>query len=204
MMLASEFKRQHMLKMGYVNKKRGVLMVKIARLFILLLLVLLAGCAGIAKYDDDEVAAIVKGEEITVGDLRFLYPDDTALDYLDWAIKVELIKQELKKIGTEIEMENDWFQELPPKNTNDQDGKQIRKYAESQAKKLNMTPEEFQKEYTKRINRQNAYIFTYIEEMTGEIHPDNEEEIEQFWLKADELLDELVKENEVEIKVLIK
>lgn len=204
MMLASEFKRQHMLKMGYVNKKRGVLMVKIARLFILLLLVLLAGCAGIAKYDDDEVAAIVKGEEITVGDLRFLYPDDTALDYLDWAIKVELIKQELKKIGTEIEMENDWFQELPPKNTNDQDGKQIRKYAESQAKKLNMTPEEFQKEYTKRINRQNAYIFTYIEEMTGEIHPDNEEEIEQFWLKADELLDELVKENEAEIKVLIK
>ncbi|AOV07717.1 hypothetical protein [Sporosarcina ureilytica] len=63
----------------------------------------------------------------------------------------------------EKEVDGDWFAELPPKNTKDEGGKQIRKYAESQAKKLNISPEEFQKEYAKRINEQNVYLTTYVE-----------------------------------------
>jgi hypothetical protein len=112
---------------------------------ILLGTIVLAGCSGISKYDDNEAAAIVKGQEVTVGDLRFLYPDDTALDYLDSAIEVELVKQEVKEMGLDIstnlsdEKKRDEFEKLPPKNTKDQGGKQIRKYAESQAKKLDMT-----------------------------------------------------------------
>jgi hypothetical protein len=69
---------------------------------ILLGTIVLAGCSGISKYDDNEAAAIVKGQEVTVGDLRFLYPDDTALDYLDSAIEVELVKQEVKEMGLDI------------------------------------------------------------------------------------------------------
>lgn len=126
-------------------------MLKLLKLSFLILFILLTGCSSISKYDDHEPAAIVKGKEISIGDLRFLYPDDTALDYLEWTINIELVKQEVKEMGIDIpeklEVDGVWFAELPPKNTKDVGGKQIRKYAESQAKKLNMSPEKFQKEY---------------------------------------------------------
>lgn len=62
----------------------------------------MAGCNSVSKCDDNEAAAIVKGQEITIGDLRFLYPDDTALDYIDWAIEVELVKQEVEEMDLDI------------------------------------------------------------------------------------------------------
>ncbi|MDV6379328.1 hypothetical protein ORD22_14005 [Sporosarcina sp. GW1-11] len=142
-------------------------MSKSLKFSFVLLLILLTGCNGISKYDDNETAAIVKGQEITIGDLRFLYPDDTALDYLDWAIKFELVKQEVEDkaldITDNLEADGDWFTKLPPKNTKDEGGKQIRQYAQSQAKKLDMKPEECQREYAKRMNEQNAYLITYLE-----------------------------------------
>ncbi len=55
-------------------------MLKVVQLSILIPFIFMVGCSGLSKYDDNEAAAIVKGQEITVGDLRFLYPDDTALD----------------------------------------------------------------------------------------------------------------------------
>lgn len=85
---------------------RGVLISKVLQVSFLILFIFCAGCSSVSTHDDNEAAAIVKGQEITIGDLRFLYPDDTALDYLDWLIKVELVKQ-------------------------------IRKFAESQAKQIN-------------------------------------------------------------------
>ncbi len=186
---------------------RGVLMSKIFQFTILIVFIFLAGCNGISNYDDNEVAAIVKGQEITVGDLRFLYPDDTALDYLEWAINVELVKQEVKDMNLDVsdnlEGADDWFRELPPKNTKDEGGKQIRKFAESQAKKLDMKPEEFQRDYAKRIDEQNAYITTYLEEKLGEAELNDEKWAEESHEKVDYLLEELVEENEEEIEVLI-
>lgn len=176
---------------------------------ILLGTIVLAGCNSISKYDDNEAAAIVKGQEITVGDLRFLYPDDTALDYLESAIEVELIKQEVKELDLDIsnnlngEKNRDEFEKLPPKNTKDEGGKQIRKYAEAQAKKLDMTPEEFQREYAKRINERNAYINTFLEDKLGEADINDEKWIEEFGEEYRNLLEKLVDENENEIEVLI-
>ncbi|WP_106497277.1 hypothetical protein [Lentibacillus sp. Marseille-P4043] len=182
-------------------------MSKIFQFTILIVFIFLAGCNGISNYDDNEVAAIVKGQEITVGDLRFLYPDDTALDYLEWAINVELVKQEVKDMNLDVsdnlEGADDWFRELPPKNTKDEGGKQIRKFAESQAKKLDMKPEEFQRDYAKRIDEQNAYITTYLEEKLGEAELNDEKWAEESHEKVDYLLEELVEENEEEIEVLI-
>lgn len=184
-------------------------MLKAVQLSILILFIFMAGCSSISKYDDNEAAAIVKGQEITVGDLRFLYPDDTALDYLDSAIEVELVKQEVKEMDLDIsnnlsdEKNRDEFEKLPPKNTKDEDGKQIRKYAKAQAKKLDMTPEDFQREYAKRINEQNAYINTYLEEKLGEADINNENWIEEFGEEYHSLLEKLVDENENEIEVLI-
>lgn len=185
-------------------------MSKILQFAVLILFIFLAGCHSISNYDDNEAAAIVKGQEITIADLRFLYPDDTALDYLDWAIKVELVKQQVKDMDLNIsdslsnEENGDWFQELPPKNTKDEGGKSIRRFAESQAKKLDMKPEEFQREYAKRINEQNAYIATYLEKRLGVTEFDVEKGMAEFNEEVDNILEELVTENEDEIEMLIK
>lgn len=171
---------------------------------ILLGTIVLAGCSGISTYDDNEVAAIVKDQEITVGELRFLYPDNTALDYLDSAIGVELVKQAVKKMNLDISTDlNNGFENLPPENTKDEGGKQIRKYAKAQAKKLNMTPEDFQSEYAKRINEQNAYINTYLVEKLGEGDINDEKWVEEYGEEYLNLVEKLVDENENEIEVLI-
>ncbi|GAQ19768.1 hypothetical protein OPHB3_3752 [Oceanobacillus picturae] len=177
-------------------------------LCLICMMVLMVGCSEISGYDDNDVAATVRGNEITVGDLRFLYPDDTALDYLEGAISVELVKQEVKDMSLDISdnlSDNDvWFMELPPKNTKDEDGKQIRKFAESQAKKLDMEPEEYQREYAKKIDEQNAYMVTYLEEKLGAEAFDGEKGMDSINEKADYLLVELAEEYEDEIEVLIE
>lgn len=186
-------------------------MLKVVQLSLLIPFIFMVGCSAISKYDDNEAAAIVKGQEITVGDLRFLYPDDTALDYLDSAIEVELVKQEVKEMDLDIsnnlsdEKTRDEFEKLPPKNTKDEGGKQIRKFAKAQAKKLDMTPGDFQREYAKRINERNAYINTYLEKKLGDTEADINDEnwIEKFGEEYHNLLEKLVDENEDEIEVLI-
>ncbi|WP_269053418.1 hypothetical protein [Sporosarcina sp. G11-34] len=176
---------------------------------ILLGTIVLAGCSGISKYDDNEAAAIVNGQEITVGDLRFLYPDDTALDYLNWAIEAELVKQAVTEMDLDIstnligEKKREEFEKLPPKSTKDQGGKKIRKYAESQAKKLDMTPEDFQREYAKKIIEQNAYINTYLEAKLGEADINDGKWIDEFGEEYLDLLEKLMVENEDKIEVLI-
>ncbi|PID20097.1 hypothetical protein CSV61_16520 [Sporosarcina sp. P3] len=174
------------------------------RCSFILLIFLLSGCSGISKYDDQEPAAIVKGQEITIGDLRFLYPDETALDYLDGTIKLELVKQKVQEMGLDItgnlETDPDWFAELPPKNTKDEGGRQIRDFAESQAKKLHMDPEEYQKEYARRINELNAHLITFLEEELDGYQFGDEKMNEE----ANQILEELVEENKEEINVLIK
>lgn len=182
-------------------------MTNILRISFLFIILFLVGCHSLSKYDNNEVAAIVKGEEITVGELRFLYPDERALDYLDWAIKVELVKQEVKDMDLDYakhEADDDWFAELPPKDTEDEGGKQIRKFAKAQAKKMKMEPEEFQREYAKRIAKQNNYLVAYFEQKLGEIDFYNEEELEEFNVKGDKLLEDLVKEHEDDIEVFIE
>lgn len=182
-------------------------MSKLARIlfFAFFLAIVSAGCSNISKYDDAEVAAVVKGEEITVGDLRFLYSDDTALDYLDSAIKDELIKQEVQRMGLDIADQLDEessFEKLPPKNS--KDSKQIRKYAEAQAKKLAMTPEDYQKQYAQKLNERNAYINTYLKETLDEGNINDERWVEEHSDELDQLLETLVTENEEEIEIFIR
>jgi len=180
-------------------------------LFIVLLLgtIVLAGCSDVSTYDDNEVAATVDGHEITIGDLRFLYSDETALDYLDSVIVTELIKQEVQEMNLDIsphliakENQGD-FEKLPPENTKDEGSKQVRKYAIAQAKKLGMTPEEFQQQYAKKLNQQNANINTYLEEKLGGGDINDPKWMEEFGEEYNNLVEELVEENEKEIEVLI-
>lgn len=176
---------------------------------VLLGATILASCSSLSTYEDDEVAAIVNNHEITIGDLRFLYPDDSALDYLNSAIEVELIKQEVQEMNLDIsphltgEKNLDEFEKLPPENTEDEGGKQVRAYAIAQAKKLDMSPEEFQKQYGKKINEQNAYINTYLEEKLGRGNINDMTWMEEFGEDYRQLVENLVKKNNNDIKVLI-
>lgn len=193
-----------------VVRNGGVLMSKVLQFSVFALFIFLAGCSGISSYEDNEAVAIVKGQEITVGDLRFLYPDNTAFDYLDWTITVELVKQKVEEMDLSISdnlsegKEGGWFGELPAKDTIDEGGKAIRTFAKSQAKKLGMTPEDFQREYAKKIEAQNAYLATYFDEMLGMEAFDAEKGLVDFNDEMNRLLEELVEKNADEIEVLIQ
>ncbi len=67
-----------------------------------------------------------------------------------------------------------------------------------------MKPEEFQREYAKKIEKQNAYLVTYFEKKLGVSEFDDEKGMEEFNKEYDHLLEELVEDNEDEIEVLIE
>lgn len=133
--------------------------------------------------------------------------NDHAREYLDWLITVTLVKQEVEALNLDlspyIEEADEWFETLPPSDTKDEGSNQIRKFAESQAKKFDMIPEEFLRAYGKIINEHNAYIRAYLEtKMDGSIY-DEIEETRVFKEEAHELLDSLYEENVTDIEVLI-
>lgn len=128
-------------------------------LFIMIIPVFIIGCSNDLDYDDNDVAAVVKGEEITVGELRLLHSDEKVLDSIDEAVKAELVKQEVKEMNLDVsgEMEEEDIHnivKLPSKNTDDEAEKEIREFAESQADNLDMDPEEYYKEFIEKTNKQ--------------------------------------------------
>jgi hypothetical protein len=185
-------------------------MVRIFQVSVFIIFLLLAGCTNTLDYDDDDVAALVNGKEITIGELRFLYADDAVIESMDWAIMVELAKQEVKNMNLDPagnmmeEAHQAQLMNLPPKSTENETEKSIREFAESQADKLGLNPEEYHQMYTEKINEQNAYMVAYLEEMLGEPKDDSAEEMRKYNKNADNLLDELVKENEEAIEIFIE
>ncbi|MCG1022730.1 hypothetical protein [Sutcliffiella horikoshii] len=116
------------------------------RLFIYLSLICLLVVVGCYKgvmsdYDDTKVAVIVRGEEITVGDLRFLYSDDRIIDYLDGTIKAKLTEQEVKDLNIDISKELQEIQKMKSESSN-YPSDDIRVFADAQATKFGMVPEE--------------------------------------------------------------
>ncbi|WP_456278908.1 hypothetical protein [Bacillus sp. AK128] len=86
--------------------KRGVKVIyKIFCFIIVIYLISLTGCSDSPKYKDEDIAAIVRGEKITIGELRFLYPDDKVLDMIDDTIKAKLVVQEAKKLNIDVSKE---------------------------------------------------------------------------------------------------
>lgn len=179
-------------------------MSRLSSYIFLICLVFIAGCNNISKYDDEDVAAIVRGKEITVGELRFLYPDDKALEYLDGTIKLKLAIQEAKKLNLDVSQELQEMQDtkskvgIYPAEDNDT-ANDMRKFEEAQSEKLRMDPDEYSEQHFEVTQEINIYVIAYIEKMLGEYKNDLE-----YTEQADQLLDDLVEENEDEIQILIK
>jgi len=174
-------------------------------------MVFIVGCNqnDLSNYDDNDVAAIVRGEEITVGDLRFLYSDDKALESLDGTIKAILAEQEAKDLNLDLtqELQKIQIEKVETLNTifpHEGDDTKIsngsREFADAQSAKLGMEPEEYYEEYFEKTQKMVVYVTAYTEEKLGE-PLDNTEE---YMKKANELLDKLVEENQEEIQILIK
>ncbi|QUW20464.1 hypothetical protein JSQ81_11385 [Sporosarcina sp. Marseille-Q4063] len=187
------------------------------RFFLLIialsLMISLLGCgsnvqSGIKGYDDDDIAAIVKGKEITIGDLRLLYPDDEVLENIEGAVKLDLMLQEAKRmdidVSDNIDQQTETMLMLPFRDKEDPFGKSMREFIESQAQKLSMDPEEYYRKYVEIRSEQIAYMDAYALEMFGEPDAYNEDGLEVYNEKANDFLHELVKEHEKDIEILIK
>jgi hypothetical protein len=173
----------------------------------LISLIFIVGCNGkeFSAYEDEDVAATVRGEEITVGELRFLYPDDKVLDYLDGTIKAKLAVQEAKAMNIDVteeleKIENtiDVVENYLSEENDSEAAKDIRSFAESQAAKLGMDPEDYYKEYTRITQETSVYVVAYIKEMLGE-----PKGVSEYNEQANQLLDDLVEENQESIQKLI-
>jgi len=163
---------------------------------------------SLKDFHDDDIAAIVKGKEITIGDLRFLYADDEVLGNIEGTAKLDLMIQEAKAlsvdISDEISLQAETMLALPLKDIKDPYGKSMREFIDSQAQKLGIDPEKYYLKYVEIKSEQNAYLNAYTHEKFGEPIDYNEEDLEKYNENANDFLNELVKKHKDEIEILIK
>jgi hypothetical protein len=169
------------------------------------------GCSSngrdISEYDDTEVVAEVHEEDITIGELRFLFEDSDILEHLDGTIKAKLAEQEVKKLNIDITEElqeilesNEDLALYPSEEDGTESAAETREFIDTQAAKLGLDPEAYAIELFEKTQEVQLYLTTYIEENL-EALPDH---VEAYNEKGNELLEELVKENEEHINVLIE
>lgn len=174
---------------------------------LLICLFILSGCMNSADYKDEDAAAIVRGEEMTVGYLRFLYPDDAIVEMIDEAVKAKLAEQEVKKMNIDVSQQVKEIKESYGKYPHDElystEAQSIRAFADPQAEELGIDPKEYYKKYTEMSAETAAYINAYTSEILGELE-DDEFGIEEYNQHASELLDDLVERNKDAIEIRIK
>lgn len=179
----------------------------------LFLIISLTGCGSsvqgsIKDYKDVDVAAIVGDQEITIGELRFLYEDEEILKNIEEIVRLELVLQEVKRMNLDISEDRDLQKEamlsLPLSSEEDPIWASMRLFVESQVEKLEMKTEEYYKEYVEIRSEQIAYINAYTREMIGIPDADNEDDLNEYNDKVNDFLNELMKEHEKEIEILIQ
>lgn len=156
---------------------------------------------------DEDVAAIVRGEEVTVGYLRFLYPDDAIVEKVDGVVKAKLAEQEVKKMNIDVSKQVKEIEEsygtYPQDELYSAEAQSIRAFADPQASELGMGPKEYYKKYTEISAEMAAYINAYTSEILGKLG-DDESGIEEYNHHANELLDDLTEQNKDAIEIRSK
>lgn len=164
--------------------------------------ILLVGCSNSLKYDNEKVAAIIRGEELTIGDLRLLYRDDKVMSNLEGTVKAILVMQEAKDMNIDVTEEiEQTIRAYPPIDTEDNLSNSMQEFYESQGKKLEMEPEEYYVKYHEVTAEMGAYMSAYVIEMLGEPGIDN---IEEFDEQANQLLNDLMEKYKDEIEIYIE
>lgn len=136
------------------------------RLFFICLLFLTA-CSG-TSYENKDVIAVLKGEEIKGKDILALYPLND--NHIEIYIKEEIIVTEAKEMGIQVSKDDidsnknslypgldttEILQHVPESN---------RQFYEEQAVALDITPEEYYEIWSDTYYSRDAYIQEYITE----------------------------------------
>ncbi|WP_170158518.1 hypothetical protein [Aquisalibacillus elongatus] len=175
---------------------------------ILISISFVVGCSDSTNYDHDDVVAVVRGEEITVGYIRFFseVKDEDLPEAVDYYVRETLVIQEAKDMGIDVsegaEEAVEFFGQYPSEDVDTERGKEIRSFADDQAEKFGMEPEEFHEEYTRRSYERSEYQNQFFKEHLGE--PETEKEAKEMDEKAEQLINELLKKHEDEIEIIIK
>lgn len=184
-------------------------MIKFVKVLTFVAVLFIVGCTNkvIEDYNDDDIAAIVRGEEITVGELRILYTNEKALDMINSSIKAKLVIQELKQmnldVADEIEQETEAIMKDLLEDSDGSSWESIRDFAEVQSESLGMTKKRFYQEYIELSIVQNVTMNAYVQEVLGEAG-DEMADVEAYNNKVNDLLNELVTKNKEEIEIIIK
>lgn len=177
---------------------------KLFRFNLLICLISIVGCTDSLEYNDEDVAAIVRGEEITIGELRFLYPDDELLTNIDGTVKAKLVIQEAKNMNINVSKDvKDTIEALsgyPTEDIHTSTSSSVHEFIKSQANKLGLDPEEYYVKYIEKTTKISTYVDAYVKEILG----DPKDDFETYNEQANRLLNDLVKQNEDEIQILIK
>src|SRR5699024_7289333 len=143
---------------------------------MLICLFILSGCMNSAAYKDEDVAAIVRGEEITVGYLRILYPDDAIVEMIDEPIKAKLAEQEVKRrnidVSKQVKEIEESYGKYPDDELHSTEAQSIRAFADPQAEELGIDPKEYYKKYTETSDEMVAYINDYATVILDELEND--------------------------------
>lgn len=180
---------------------------KYLNILIVLVFLCLVGCMGLSS-KNDKVVLIVRGTEITLGEVRFMYGDDNIKDGITLMKYLELTKQEVEDLNLDIterrEFNDQFIKELPPKDEANENDLENWAFAEAQAKNFKMDPQEYYLEYIERDMHYLTYFETYIHEFLDEPESRDEDVLEAYNVEVNELLHELEKKYESEIKILYK
>lgn len=169
-------------------------------------LFILSGCMQSDAYHDEDVAVIVNGEEITVGYLRMLYPDEEIENMIDEVVKAKLAEQEVEKMNVDVSKHIDKivdsYGQYPNKEVQSVEAQSIRAFADPQAEKLGMDPNEYYEEYTRISTEMVGYINAYTSAILGELEEDVYG-IEEYAEHAHHLFEDLVEQNQDKIEIKI-
>ncbi|MFD2639249.1 hypothetical protein [Piscibacillus salipiscarius] len=178
------------------------------KILLLVCLSILAACSNSSNYNQDDVAAIVRGEEITVGDIRFFKQvNDKELPEAVMAhVRNKLIVLEAKEMGITVSGEElNKAQEAfpyPKESVKSEQANEIRDFAESQADQFNMEPREYYQEFVRRSAKNSQYQQKFWKQKLGK--PESEKEQIMTNEKGQKIMDELLEKYEDEIEIIIK
>ncbi|MEB1808353.1 MAG: hypothetical protein LPK26_13855 [Bacillaceae bacterium] len=153
----------------------------------------------VVSVDDGDVVAIVKGEEITLKDIRSLYnvPDDKIAMMVENFVKEEIMVVEAKKMGIDVSDEMEGIElAFPFSDPENED------FFEIQAKYLGISSREYYDVYFKERLKRNAYVNNLINEVLdlSQYGVDDAELLDE---KINEYIDNLLNEYKEEIEILL-